>query len=66
MKFSDIELCMLAIERKIGVCCNCTWGTDFKQILCDGLSVEFDAFFGGFFIIIIYLLKTQLKLTMVM
>jgi len=50
-----IELRAPVVRAKIGVffVCHawsaCAWGTQFKQVLCDGLWVDFDAVFNTFF-----------------
>ena len=49
----EIELRAPAERAKIGVfVCQawsaCAWGTQFKQVLCDGLMVDFDAVFNTF------------------
>ena len=51
----EIELSAPVVRAKIGVffVCHawsaCAWGTQFKQVLYDGLWVDFDAVFNTFF-----------------
>ena len=56
----EIELSAPVVRAKIGVFLYVTlglpvrtWGTQFKQILCDGLWVDFDAVFNTFFQIVL-------------